>query len=120
MKKGKLLLAVIGGAALFLVVAAGTMGMLFQATGENAVSWYGRIDNDLVEPITPHGGMNYRYSLVVYGADGGRRSLDLDTSRVLKDGAFIRIEVAPIRGVISWEEMQYEQLPAAVQGKYEP
>jgi len=97
MKKGKLLLAVIGGAALFLVVAAGTMGMLFQATGENAVSWYGRIDNDLVEPITPHGGMNYRYSLVVYGADGGRRSL-----------------------VISWEEMQYEQPPAAVQGKYEP
>ena len=39
---------------------------------------------------------------------------------MLKDGAFIRIEVAPIRGVISWEEMQYEQLPAAVQGKYEP
>ena len=64
--------------------------------------------------------MNYRYSLVVYGTDGGRRSLDLDTSRVLKDGAFIRIEVAPIRGVISWEEMQYKQLPAAVQGKYEP
>ena len=45
MKKGKLLLAVIGGAALFLVVAAGTMGMLFQATGENAVSWYGRIED---------------------------------------------------------------------------
>lgn len=120
MKKGKILLTVIGGTALFLVVALGTMGRLFQATGENAVSWYSRIDNGLVEPITPHGGMSYRYSLTAYGADGGSKALDLDTSRVLKDGAFIRIEVAPIRGVISWEEMQYDQLPAAVQGKYEP
>lgn len=119
MKKGKILLAVIGGAVLVLAVAIGGMGVLFQATGENAVSYYSRIDNNLVEPITPHGGMNYRYSLVVYGEDGGEKQLDLDTSRVLKDGAFIRIEVAPLRGVISWEEIQYGQLPAAVQGKYE-
>lgn len=120
MKKGKILLTVIGGTALFLVVAIGAMGMLFQSTSENAVSWYSRIDNTLVEPITPHGGMNYRYRLTAYGADGGEKPLELDTSRVLKDGAFIRIEVAPIRGVIRWEEMQYGQLPAAVQGRYEP
>lgn len=120
MKKSRILLAAAGGTALFLAVAIGTMGILFQATGENAVSWYSRIDNNLVEPITPHGGMNYRYSLTAYGEDGGEKPLDLDTSRVLKDGAFIRIEVAPIRGVISWEEVQYAQLPAPVQGKYEP
>ena len=118
MKKGKLLLAVIGGAALFLVVAAGTMGMLFQATGENAVSWDGRIDNDLVEPITPHGGMNYRYTLQVYSQEGVGKELALDTSRVLKDGAYILIKTAPMRGVIGWEELRYDQLPPAVQARY--
>lgn len=30
------------------------------------------------------------------------------------------IGAAPIQGVISWGEMQYGPLSAAVQGKYEP
>lgn len=33
-------------------------------------------------------------------------------------GAFISLEVVPVRGVTSWAEVQYEELPEAVQGKY--
>ena len=39
-------------------------------------------------------------------------------SKELKEGAFIRLTVMPIRGVIEWKEVQYDELPAAVQGNY--
>lgn len=120
MKGTKVLLAAAGVVALIVVAGIVSMGMIYQGTGANAVSYYSRIDNEKAAAIPPHGGMNYRYSLQVYGEDGEGKALDLDTSRILKDGAFIRIEVAALRGVISWEEVQYEELPAPVQQKYAP
>ncbi len=36
----------------------------------------------------------------------------------MKEGAFIRLTVMPIRGVLEWSEVQYEELPAEVQGNY--
>ena len=50
--------------------------------------------------------MNYRYTLQVYAEDGTASTLELDTSRILKDGAYILIRTAPLRGVLSWEELQ--------------
>lgn len=101
-----------------LVVALGgifALGFLYQSTAENATSLYSRIDNTQVEEITPHGGMQYRYTLQAYAEDGTGQELVLDTSRILKDGAYIRVEVAALRGVISWEEVQPAELPAPVQ-----
>ena len=118
MKRAKPVLLILGAAAAVVVIGVGVLGFLFQYTGNNTTDYYGCIDNELVEKITPHGGMNYRYRLPVYLEDGSREDLDLDTSRVLKDGAYIRIVVAPLRGVLRWEELQYEELPAAVQAKY--
>ena len=43
--------------------------------------------------------------------------MDFDTSRVLRDGAYLRLEIAAFRGVISWEEVAWAELPAAVQSK---
>ena len=118
MKKAKPVLLILGVAAALLMLGIAALAYLFQYTGNNAVSYYGRIDNDLVEEITPHGGMNYRYHMPVYLEDGSREDLDLDTSRILKDEAYICIEVAPLRGVISWAELQYEELPIPVQAHY--
>ena len=120
MKKGKTVLLVAGALALILVAGICSMGLLFQSTTDNAENLYSQIDNEKIAPITPHGGMNYRYTLQAYGEDGRSKSMELDTSRVLKDGAFIKIQTVPMRGVIGWEEMQYEELPPAVQGRYEP
>ena len=39
-------------------------------------------------------------------------------SRELKEVAFIRLTVMPIRGVLEWSEVQYDELPAAVQDQY--
>ena len=36
----------------------------------------------------------------------------------MQDGAFISLEVVPVRGVTSWAEVQYEELPEAVRDKY--
>ena len=118
MKRAKPVLLILGAAAAVVVIGIGVLGFLFQYTGNNTTDYYGCIDNDLVEKITPHGGMNYRYRLPVYLEDGSREDLDLDTARVLKDEAYIRIEVAPLRGVISWAELQYEELPVPVQAHY--
>lgn len=118
MKKTKVLFTVIGAAALAAALGIAVLGILFQSTAANASVCYGRIDNTLVQEITPHGGMNYRYSLTVYDENGAASSLELDTSRILKDGAYIAITTAPLRGVLSWEEFSYDQLPAPVQRHY--
>lgn len=115
--KGPLIaIAGIVGAVLLLIVI---MGIMFQSTTENAETWYARIDNTLVTEITPHGGMNYRYELTAYREDGSPKGMDFDTSRILRDGAFIRLKVAAMRGIIGWEEVFYDKLPPAVQRIYE-
>lgn len=108
----------LSAAALVIVLGIGVLAIVFRATEANAANYYSRIDNTLAQEITPHGGMNYRYTLQVYAGDGTASTLELDTSRILKDGAFILIRTAPLRGVLSWEELQYDQLPAPVQAKY--
>ncbi len=119
MKKGKTALLIVG--ALVLILAAGicSMGLLFQSTTDNAESLYSQIDNEKIAPITPHGGMNYRYTLPAYTESGAVKNLELDTSRELKDGAYILVHVAPLRGVISWEEVRYDELPSNVKAHYE-
>lgn len=118
MRKAKPIVQIFGAAVLILVAGIAILGFLFCATEANAVNAYSRIDNTLVQGIPPHGGMNYRYSLQVYGEDGTPSTLEMDTSRILKDGAYILIRTAPLRGVLGWEEMQFEDLPPAVQKRY--
>lgn len=47
-----------------------------------------------------------------------KRDITFETSKILKDDAFLRLEVAPIRGVVNWEEVEYTELPSAVQSVY--
>lgn len=118
MQKAKPVFIIVGAAALILVLGIAALTIIFRTTEANAANVYSRIDNDLVQKIPPHGGMNYRYTLQVYTEDGTASTLELDTSRILRDGAYILIKTAPLRGVLSWEELQYGQLPAPVQAKY--
>ena len=45
-------------------------------------------------------------------------NLIIETSKVLTDGAYLCLKVAPIRGVVTWAEVQYDELPEAVQAVY--
>lgn len=116
-KQGRGLSLALGAAVLVVSVLFVSLGILYRTTTDSAESWYIQINNDLVTEITPHGGMNYRYPVTAYDEGGGSRTVDFDTSRVLRDGACLRLEIAAFRGVISWEEVAWAELPAAVQSK---
>lgn len=63
--------------------------------------------------------MNYSYTLPSYDEDGEERDITFETAKELKEAVFIRLEAAPFRGVLTWAEVQYEELPAAVQSNYQ-
>ncbi len=118
-KTAKIVLITVSAAVITIGAAIFSFGKIYQATSEHTTYYYSQIDNGSVTEIAPHGGMNYQYSLYVYDENGQGKNMTLDTSRILKDEAFIRIETAPMRGVISWAEMLYNELPDAVQAQYE-
>ena len=104
MKSKKLWLGI--GAVVLIVLC---MGVAFLAT---------QIDNRWVTEIDPHGAMNYEYNLDAYDETGKERDITFETSKVLTDGAYLCLKVAPIRGVVTWAEVQYDELPEAVQAVY--
>lgn len=94
-------------------------------SGAGSTYYYSQIDNSKVEQTESEGGvinfsgsMDYSYTLFSYDEDGKGKDIIFGTSKKLKEGAFIRLTVMPIRGVIEWKEVQYDELPAAVQSNY--
>ena len=64
------------------------------------------------------GGMAYRYTLPACNNQGNRKEISFGTSKELRDGAFLRLTVKPVRGVVRWTEVSYEDLPTAVQKQF--
>ena len=48
---------------------------------------------------------------------GAQAEIAFQTSRELRDGAYLDLETTPRRGVVSWEEIGYDELPAAARDK---
>ena len=95
--------------------------------GAGSTDYYTQIDNGNIERIESRGGvidfsggMSYKYTLFSYNENGKGKDISFGTSRELREGAFIRLTVVPIRGVLEWEEVQYDDLPKAVQSFYTP
>ena len=94
-------------------------------SGSGSTEYYAQIDNTRVEQVDTKGGvisfkdnLPYSYTLTAYDEKGGEKEITFGTSRELKEGAFIRLTVMPVRGVLDWSEVQYDELPAAVQAHY--
>ncbi|MCU0080405.1 YxeA family protein [Extibacter muris] len=92
------------------------MGVAFLATQND--NYYTQIDNRWVQEIAPHGAMNYKYTLKAYDEDGNEKDVVFETSRILTDDAFLCLKVNFIRGVVTWAEVEYKELPARVQQYY--
>lgn len=60
--------------------------------------------------------MKYEYKLDSYDEKGKKRTLKFETSRELKEDAYLMLEVRST-GVHKWEEVQFDELPAAAQEK---
>jgi len=90
------------------------------------VYYYTQIDNSKIAAVEPDGGvidfsggMEFAYTLPSYDENGKRKEMTFGTMRELKEGAFLRLKAVPIRGVVEWTEVQYGELPAAVQSQYD-
>lgn len=111
MKSKKIILGVV--AAILVVVC---MSVAFLATQNK--DYYTQIDNRRVQNIAPHGAMNYKYTLTAYDESGNEKDVVFETSHILNDDAFLCLKVNFIRGVITWAEVKYEELPVKVQQYY--
>lgn len=87
-------------------------------------SYYTKVDNAHVEENESAGGVinfegnePYVYRLPAFDASGTEFEVQFGASRVLRDGACLRLEIEPLRGVVSWEEVAPEELPAPVAGR---
>lgn len=76
------------------------------------------IDRENTNDTMKNGAMNYRYTLSTYDETGAERELSFETSRILTDDAYLCLKVAPFRGVVTWAEVQFDEMPAAVQEQY--
>lgn len=105
------------GVVAAIVVIGGCAWFLGAVTGDPSPRWT-QVDNERFETLQDSD-MQYQYRLKSYDADGAGEESTFKTERMLRDGAFLRLETLPFRGVVSWEEVSYDELPAAVQEKYE-
>ncbi len=114
-----------GFSAAAVIIAGFICFCIWFLSGAGSTYYYSQIDNSKVEQIESKGGvinfsgsMDYSYTLFSYNENGKGKDITFGTSRELKEGAYIRLTVMPIRGVLEWKEVQYEQLPVAVQSNY--
>ena len=98
---------------------------VYLLSGAGSTYYYSQIDNSKIEQTESAGGvinfggsLDYSYTLRCYDEDGNAKDITFGTSRELKEDAFIRLTVMPIRGVLEWIEVQYDELPAVVQEEY--
>lgn len=78
--------------------------------------YYAKIDNSKIEELSSSEDMKYEYTLDSYNKNGKKRELTFKTSRELREGAYISLEVRSA-GVHKWEEVKYDDLPQKVQEK---
>ena len=113
----------IGTAVVLLIGLVGFCAWFLSESG--SAEYYSQIDNSKIEQVDSKGGvinlkgsLPYSYTLLCYDENSGEKEITFGTSRELRDGAFIRLTFMPIRGVLDWSEVQYDELPAAVQNHY--
>jgi len=80
--------------------------------------YYTKIDNTKVKLNSmSDDNMKYTYTLDCYNEKGKKKEISFKTSRELKEGAYLMLEVRTI-GVHSWKEVQYDELPSKVKENY--
>ena len=79
-------------------------------------NFYTKIDNSKIRELSPDEDMKFEYTLECYNKSGKKRELKFKTSRMLREDAYISLEVRSL-GVHKWEEVMYNDLPQKVQEK---
>ena len=80
-------------------------------------AYYVQIDNTKIEQVSTSDDMKYEYTLTAYNKNGKEKEIKFKTSRELRDGAYLELDVMVTRGVIDWREVQQEELPDKVKSR---
>ena len=84
-------------------------------------AWYVQVDNTrLTQAGENNNDFPYHYDLPAVDAAGEERELGFDTSRQLREGAYLHLTTLALRGVVRWEEVAWEEIPAPAQEKLAP
>lgn len=112
-----------GAAAVLLIALIGFCAWFLSGSG--SAEYYAQVDNTKLEQVEANGGvisfkgnLPYSYTLTCYDENGREKEITFGTSRELRDEAFIRLTVMPVRGVLDWSEARYDELPAAAREHY--
>ena len=112
MKRGLKVLAVVAVIAL----AAVAVRWGYEKVFVTADVWYVQVDNGkLTVADENNNGFDYHYELPAVSATGATETLGFDTSRELREGAYLCLETLALRGVSSWEEVTWDEIPIAAQ-----
>ena len=83
--------------------------------------YYVKIDNACISKNEPSGGVinfgsgePYVYKLEAVNATGDKAEIEFGASRELRQDAFLKLDLQPIRGVVGWSEVSEDALPAKV------
>ena len=76
--------------------------------------YYTKIDNSAVSELPASDDMNYEYELDSYDEKGRKKTLKFETSKELRQDAYLMLEVKAT-GVHKWEEVQFDDLPQPIQ-----
>lgn len=103
-----------------VAVAAGVGWWICSGSAEGY--YYVQVDNSKTKEleskggvIDPTGGMSLSYTLLAYDKEGAEKEISFGTERELREGAYLRLTVVPVRGVVEWMEVQPEDIPAKAQ-----
>ena len=110
--KGKI--AVVVGIIVFILFLYGIYYLLFIQRS----TYYTQIYNSKMEGLSATDSMKYEYTLTAYDEKGKEKEVTFKTNRELREDAYLKLEVMLTRGVLNWEEVQFEEMPKEVREKY--
>ena len=91
-----------------LIIALACACVVCTSLSDSGIYYYTQIDNTKLEKNDARGGvidfkgsLPYLYSLPAYSEEGDAQVCTFGAERELKEGAFIRLRLAPLRGVVS-------------------
>ena len=79
--------------------------------------YYTKIDNTKIEELSGDEDMRYQYTLTAYNKNGKEKEIQFKTSRELREGAYLELDVIQMRGVVYWREVQQDDLPDDVKAE---
>ena len=93
----------------------------YQQVFVSSTEYYAQVDNTRLSSAGENSnGFDYHYDLPAVDASGGEETLGFDTSRELREDAYLKLETLALRGVVRWEEVAWDDIPADAQSHLTP